>query len=42
MLDQEHPEQLGQTRVTLWEIHPIMQVDVDKSGQQWVKLDDED
>jgi hypothetical protein len=42
MLDQEHPEQLQQTRATLWEIHPIMQIEVDKAGQQWVKLDDED
>jgi hypothetical protein len=23
MLDQEHPEQIGKTRGTLWEIHPI-------------------
>ena len=23
LLDQEHPEQIGHTRGTLWEIHPI-------------------
>jgi hypothetical protein len=32
MLDQEHPEQLGETRATLWEIHPIMQIEIDKAG----------
>ncbi len=39
MLDPEHPEQLQNTRGTLWEVHPIMQVEVN-SGGQWVKLDD--
>ncbi|HZU36747.1 MAG TPA: hypothetical protein VFA18_12590 [Gemmataceae bacterium] len=39
MMDQEHPEQVGKTRATLWEIHPIMQVEVLRDGH-WVKLDD--
>ena len=38
MLDPEHPEQLAQTRGTLWEVHPIMQIDVLQGGQ-WVPLD---
>lgn len=37
MFDQEHPEQIGNTRGTLWEIHPIMQIEVEKSGQ-WTPL----
>ncbi len=32
MLDPEHPEQLGKTRGTLWEIHPLMKIEVFKSG----------
>jgi len=32
MLDQEHPEQVGKTRATLWEIHPITSVQVDNNG----------
>ncbi|MFN8498378.1 MAG: hypothetical protein U0641_11030 [Anaerolineae bacterium] len=39
MLDQEHPEQLGQTRGTLWEIHPIMQIEV-QDGGKWITLDE--
>jgi hypothetical protein len=39
MLDQEHPDQLGKTRGTLWEIHPIMRIEVSR-GSQWAKLDD--
>jgi len=39
MYDPEHPEQLNQTRGTLWEIHPITQVEVQQQGQ-WVTLDD--
>ena len=30
LLDQEHPEQLGHARATLWEIHPIIHIEVDK------------
>jgi hypothetical protein len=39
LLDQEHPEQLEQTRGTLWEIHPVMEIEIEKSGK-WVKLDE--
>jgi hypothetical protein len=41
--DQEHPEQLKatqkrqKTRMTLWEIHPVHEIEV-KSGNQWVSL----
>jgi len=47
--DQEHPEQLHDrtshtgkilhaTRATLWEIHPILEIDV-KQGGKWVPID---
>lgn len=36
--DPEHPDQLGLTRGTLWEIHPVMQIDV-WQNDQWVPLD---
>jgi hypothetical protein len=39
LLDQEHPEQVDKTRGTLWEIHPIMQVEVWENGV-WVPLDE--
>ncbi len=45
LLDQEHPEQLkstatrNATRGTLWEIHPIMEIEVWENGE-WVPLDD--
>lgn len=35
--DQEHKEQLGKTRRTLWEVHPIHSIQV-QSGNQWVTL----
>jgi hypothetical protein len=38
MLDPEHPDQVGQTRGTIWEIHPVMRIDVAQNGQ-WVPLD---
>jgi hypothetical protein len=38
MWDQEHPEQLGKTRGTLWEIHPIHRIEFMKDGQ-WIDLD---
>ncbi len=38
MLDQEHPEQVGKTRGTLWEIHPVMTIAVWQGGR-WVDLD---
>lgn len=37
MMDQEHPEQLGNTRGTLWEIHPIMRFDYADNGR-WIDL----
>lgn len=39
MLDPEHPDQVGKTRGTIWEIHPVMQIEVAQNGQ-WVALDD--
>jgi hypothetical protein len=39
MLDQMHPESMPWTRFTLWEIHPILQIDWLSSKQQWVSLD---
>jgi hypothetical protein len=39
MLDPEHPDQVGKTRATIWEIHPVMRVDVQQNGK-WVALDD--
>ncbi|HEY7832944.1 MAG TPA: hypothetical protein VIG30_05190 [Ktedonobacterales bacterium] len=38
LLDQEHPEQLGQTRATLWEIHPILHIEVNQGGT-WTSID---
>lgn len=38
MLDPEHPDQVGKTRGTIWEIHPIMKIEVQRNGQ-WVSLD---
>ena len=37
MLDPEHPDQVGKTRATLWEIHPILKIDV-WSGGGWREL----
>lgn len=37
LMDQEHPEQLHKTRGTLWEIHPVMQIEVDQDGA-WANL----
>jgi hypothetical protein len=45
LMDQEHPDQLKPTgshpatRGTLWEIHPIIAIDVMENGQ-WLPLDD--
>jgi hypothetical protein len=38
MMDPEHPDQIGKTRGTIWEIHPIMQVETQQNGN-WVPLD---
>jgi hypothetical protein len=39
MLDPEHRNHLGTYRETLWEIHPITEIEVMQDGQ-WVALDD--
>jgi hypothetical protein len=38
LMDPEHPDQVGKTRGTIWEIHPIMQVETQQNGK-WVPLD---
>src|SRR5262245_7363348 len=38
MLDQEHPEQVGKSRATIWEIHPILHIEV-LQNNQWVSID---
>ncbi|MFL5733624.1 MAG: lamin tail domain-containing protein [Chloroflexia bacterium] len=38
MFDPEHPDQIGKTRGTIWEIHPIMQIET-QSGGNWKPLD---
>ena len=38
MLDPEHPDQVGKTRGTIWEIHPVMRMEVEQQGR-WVPLD---
>lgn len=37
--DPEHPDQIGQTRGTIWEIHPVTDMEVLDNGA-WVSLDD--
>ena len=39
LLDQEHPDQVGRTRGTIWEVHPITRFEVQRRGR-WVALDD--
>ena len=38
MLDPEHPDQVGKTRGSIWEIHPVMKLEVSQNGN-WVDLD---
>lgn len=38
LMDQEHPEQIGQTRATLWEIHPITHIEL-KNISGWSSMD---
>ena len=33
MFDQEHPDKVGKSRATLWEIHPITRIGVLTGGQ---------
>lgn len=39
LFDQEHPEQLDKTRGTLWEIHPIIEFEIQQDGE-WVRLEE--
>ncbi|TMQ56942.1 MAG: hypothetical protein E6K76_11875 [Candidatus Eisenbacteria bacterium] len=38
MMDPQHPDLVGQSRVTIWEIHPILKIEAFRSGA-WVDLD---
>jgi hypothetical protein len=38
MLDPEHPEEVGKTRGTIWEIHPVMRIEGEEQGR-WVALE---
>jgi hypothetical protein len=38
LMDPEHPDQIGKTRGSIWEIHPIMQIATQKNGV-WTPLD---
>lgn len=38
MLDQMHPERVGVNRTTLWEVHPILRIEVQRADQ-WISLD---
>ena len=37
MFDFEHPPQVGKTRGTLWEVHPVMKIEVFQNSQ-WVQF----
>lgn len=37
LLDPEHPDQVGKTRATIWEIHPILKIEAFIGGQ-WKEL----
>jgi hypothetical protein len=37
MYDPEHPDEIGKTRATLWEIHPVHKIEV-WTGGQWREL----
>ncbi|MBI1822752.1 MAG: hypothetical protein HYR80_01340 [Nitrospirae bacterium] len=37
MYDPEHPDQLGKTRGTIWEVHPVTKIEV-WTGNQWREL----
>ncbi len=39
MLDQMHPENVRGNRVTLWEVHPIMNFEWQRPNGTWVSLD---
>lgn len=37
MLDPEHPDEVGKSRGTIWEIHPVIQVETQQGGS-WTRL----
>lgn len=37
MFDPEHPEDLDKARATLWEVHPVLEIEV-RDGDRWVPL----
>lgn len=37
-LDPEHPDQIGKTRATIWEIHPVMRIEAFKNGR-WEEIE---
>ena len=39
LFDPEHPDQVGKTRATIWEIHPVMKIEV-KEPLGWKNIDD--
>jgi hypothetical protein len=39
--DEEHPEQVGRTRGTLWEIHPIHKIEFLDENHRWKSLDEQ-
>jgi hypothetical protein len=39
LLDQMHPELVDINRITLWEVHPIMGVEVQRADSSWVPID---
>jgi hypothetical protein len=41
MLDPEHPSEVGKSRVSIWEIHPILRIEWWEDGQ-WHDLDEDD
>jgi len=38
MLDPDHPEEVGKSRGTLWEIHPVMQIETAQADGSWKEL----
>lgn len=38
MLDPEHPDEVGKSRGTIWEIHPVMHLEVQQTGGGWQEL----
>lgn len=37
LMDPEHPDEIGKTRGTIWEIHPVMKIEY-KVGDSWKEL----